>query len=634
MMGLTLDTNLSAYFLLILREVRSVAGRIPTEFIEEVREKTNIVDVVSQYVQLKKQGKNLFGLCPFHEEKTPSFSVAEDKQIFNCFSCHRGGNVFKFLMEIEDISFPEAVLKAADFSDIALPQQLSEQKFGDVEHSQAQQLRQVYESVQQLYSHVLLKTKVGEPALTYLQKRGLDESAIDEFGLGFAPNETNLVLNFLENRHVSRELLVRSGLFVQRQDGQLMDRFRGRVMFPILDQGGHVIAFSGRLLAKSETEPKYLNSPETELFQKREVLYHFSQAKQTIRQTATAYLFEGFMDVISAYRAGIKNGVASMGTSLTSQQLYLLSRVTRQLVICYDGDEPGQNAIADALELVKDRQFDVGVVMLPDGQDPDEYIKAHGNEAFQKQLNDHVLTPFAFQLQRVAGQYNFSLDSERLGYVQAALQLLVTVESTVEQDLYLRQIADQATIDLTALKSEFEKARRQYQRKQRAEKRQTRLAQPTNVQTSHAPSPVFSTVLNRTEISERRLLSLAMTDRTLTQQLIDDPNFAFSNAHIQELFLQWQDYLEQPVEHTVAGFTDYLTPELQKLLLEIEMAELPDQISDDEVQDYIQNIQRARINQRMQQAQQQVKLATAQGDTDAQTKWLIELLQLKRQLSQ
>ncbi|MFD1466194.1 DNA primase [Lapidilactobacillus mulanensis] len=606
-----------------------MAGRIPAEFIDEVREKTNIVDVVSQYVQLKKQGKNLFGLCPFHEEKTPSFSVAEDKQIFNCFSCHRGGNVFKFLMEIEDISFPEAVLKVADFSDIQLPQQLSEQKV-DVEHSQAQQLRQVYESVQQLYTHVLLKTKVGEPALDYLQKRDLDEAAINEFGLGFAPNETDLLLKFLQNRKVSRELLVRSGLFVQRQDGQLMDRFRNRVMFPILDQGGHVIAFSGRILVKSEKEPKYLNSPETEIFQKREVLYHFSQAKQTIRQTSTAYLFEGFMDVISAFRAGVQNGVASMGTSLTTQQLYLLSRITRKLIISYDGDEPGQNAIADALELVKNKPFEVGVVMLPDGQDPDEYIKAHGSEAFKKQLADHVLTPIAFQLQRLAAQYNFSIDSERLGYVQAALQQLVTIESTVEQDLYLRQIADQANVDLTALKTEFENASRQYQRKQRAEKRQTRLTQPTDP----TPPPVFNVVLNRTEISERRLLNLAITDERLCQQLLSDESFTFSNPHIQNLFLQWQEYLKTPGEHQVAGFTDHLEPEMQKLLLEIEMSDIPDQISDDEINDYIQNIQAARIDSRMQQAQQQIRQAAAQGDEDAQTKWLNELLQLKRQLSQ
>lgn len=607
----------------------TIAGRIPETFIEEVRQKTNIVDVVSQYVQLKKQGKNLFGLCPFHEEKTPSFSVTEDKQIFNCFSCHRGGNVFKFIMDIEDISFPEAVLKVADFSDISLPQDLATQK-ATADQSQAQQLRQLYQDVQVLYTHILLKTKIGEPALDYLQNRQLDEQAINEFGLGFAPDQSDLLLNFLKTRHVSRELMVRSGLFAQRQDGQLIDRFRNRVMFPIWDQSGRVIAFSGRLLTKSDNEPKYLNSPETEIFQKRDVLYHFAQAKREIRQTKTAYLFEGFMDVISAYRAGVTNGIASMGTSLTSDQLYLLSRAAQRLIICYDGDEPGQNAIADALKLVKDRPFEIGVVMLPDGQDPDEYIKAHGAEAFQQQLEGHVLTPVAFELQRLAGQYNFSVDNERLAYVQSALQTLVTIESTVEQDLYLRQVADQANVDLTALKTEFTNAVRQYQRKERAKKRQTRL---TTQQTSSAP-PILNVVLNRTEISERRLLNLAIGDPTLCQQLLDQADFAFNNPQLQTLFENWQQYLQTDGQHDVAGFADFLTPDQQPLLMEVEMMPLPDEISDAEINDYIHNIQTAHLDQRLKNAQQQVKRAAEQGDGDAEMKWLNELLQLKRQLSQ
>lgn len=607
----------------------TIAGRIPEAFIEEVRQKTNIVDVVSQYVKLKKQGKNLFGLCPFHEEKTPSFSVTEDKQIFNCFSCHRGGNVFKFIMDIEDISFPEAVLKVAAFSDIALPQDVaSQQEHSD--QSQAQQLRQLYQDVQTLYTHILLKTQVGEPALNYLQQRQLDETAINEFGLGFAPDQTDLLLNFLKTHNVSRELMVRSGLFAQTQDGQLIDRFRNRVMFPIWDQSGRVIAFSGRALVKSEHEPKYLNSPETEIFQKREVLYHFSQAKRHIRQTKTAYLFEGFMDVISAYRAGVPNGVASMGTSLTSEQLYLLSRSAKKLVICYDGDEPGQNAIADALKLVKERPFEAGVVMLPDGQDPDEFIKAHSAEDFQYQLENHVLTPIAFQLQRLASQFNFSIDSERLAYVNQALQELVTVESTVEQDLYLRQIADQANVDLTALKSEFTNATRQYQRKQRAEKRQTRL---TTQQTTAAP-PVVNVVLDRTEISERRLLNLAIANEILCQRLVNNEAFHFNNPQIQALFEAWQQYVASSSHHDVAGFADYLTPEQQPLLMAVEMLELPEQISDEEINDYILNIQNAHLDQNLKHAQQQVKRATEQGDADAQLKWLNELLQLKRQLSQ
>lgn len=315
---------------------------------------------------------------------------------------------------------------------------------------------------------------------------------------------------------------------------------------------------------------------------------------------------------------------------MTGVQTCTLPISAQRLIICYDGDEPGQNAIADALKLVKERPFEIGVVMLPDGQDPDEYIKAHGAEAFQQQLEGHVLTPVAFELQRLAGQYNFSVDNERLAYVQSALETLVTIESTVEQDLYLRQVADQANVDLTALKTEFTNAARQYQRKERAKKRQTRL---TTQQTSSAP-PILNVVLNRTEISERRLLNLAIGDPTLCQQLLDQADFAFNNPQLQTLFENWQQYLQTNGQHDVAGFADFLTPDQQPLLMEVEMMPLPDEISDAEINDYIHNIQTAHLDQRLKNAQQQVKRAAEQGDGDAEMKWLNELLQLKRQLSQ
>ncbi|WP_261805568.1 DNA primase [Lapidilactobacillus luobeiensis] len=606
-----------------------MATKIPESYIDMVRSKTNIVDLIGQTVQLHKAGKNLFGLCPFHEERTPSFSVNEEKQIFHCFSCHRGGNVFKFLMELEQISFPEAVIKVAEFSDLPLPENVVAAN-QQSQHSETRQLQKLYQDAQVLYSHILTKTQVGEDALNYLHQREMDDAAIAEFGLGYAPQQANVLLDFLTSRQVPRELLVRSGLFAQREDGTLIDRFRGRVMFPIQDQNGNVIAFSGRILVQKEHEPKYLNSPETKIFQKRDTLYHFAQARPIMRQAQTAILFEGFMDVITAFRAGVKNGVASMGTSLTSQQLYLLSRAAKKLIICYDGDEPGQHASAAALQLLRNSDFEVGVVSLPERKDPDEFVKKYGASAFQKQLQDHVQTPIQFTLAQLANKYNLNQDADRLAYVQAALQEIVKLPSVIEQDLYLKQVASQGNVDLAALHQEFEGITRQFHRQQRAQQRQNRdVTAPTAQQ---PPTPVLSTKLDGAAISERRLLYLAIRQDSLLARLSADEDFHFNNEQIQELFEAWRDYARSPGEHTLAAFVDLITPDLQSLLLEIEMMEVPEDVSDEEIGDYQRNVAQAQIRQALTAAQKNVQHATEVGDSEAEMIWLDQVLTLKRQL--
>lgn len=605
-----------------------MATRIPTAFIDEVREKTNIVDLISQTVQLHKSGKNLFGLCPFHEERTPSFSVNEEKQIFHCFSCHRGGNVFKFLMELEQLSFPEAVLKVAAFSGIKAPDSVSTHE-NSAQHSQTQALQALYQDAQQFYRHLLTKAELGETALTYLQNRHLDASVIDTFKLGFAPDQPDLLLNFFKNRQVERALLVRSGLFVQKDNGELMDRFRNRIMFPIQDANGRTIAFSGRALATKEHEPKYLNSPETKLFQKRETLYHYATAKLAIREQKRAILFEGFMDVIAAERAGVKNGIASMGTSLTSQQLYLLARLTNRLTICYDGDEPGQKATNEALSLLKHKDFEVTVVSLPDGKDPDEFVNEFGAKAFKQQLQQHLLTPIAFQLQRLQKQYNLTVDSDKLAFIHEALTAVVEVESTVEQELALKEVAALAQIDAAALQNEFINLQRQYTRKQRAHKRQQRLIQ----QEKQPPTPQITQHQDRGTISEQRLLRLALQSETVDERLVQDDDFRFNQEQIQQIFDAWQAYQQKTAQPSLAQFSDQLDASLQQLLTEIELqADDQEPISDDQINDYQQNIINARIEARIKAAQQKIKAAAEVGDDQAQADWLNKLFVLKRQL--
>ncbi|MBA1434592.1 DNA primase, partial [Bombilactobacillus bombi] len=290
-----------------------MAGKIPESFIEEVRQEANIVDVIEPYVQLKKSGRNLFGLCPFHEEKTPSFSVSEEKQIFHCFSCGRGGNVFKFLMEIENLTFPEAVLKVADFVGIE-PPATYQTSTDSAANSQASVLKQDYQAAQKLYQHILLKTAIGEPALQYLQKRQLSLETIKHFQIGYAPAQAQTLSSFFKGQHKDYAELNSSGLFSEDDSGNLYDRFRDRIMFPITDQSGNIIAFSGRTLEKRTSSEqvlaKYMNSPETKIFNKGQTLFNLAAAKKAIRDKGSVVLFEGFMDVISAYQADVTNGVA------------------------------------------------------------------------------------------------------------------------------------------------------------------------------------------------------------------------------------------------------------------------------------------------------------------------------------
>ena len=295
-----------------------MAMMIPDEVVNRVRQETNIVDVVSQYVQLKKSGKNLFGFCPFHDEKTPSFSVAEEKQIFHCFSCGRGGNVFTFLMEVDGLSFPEAVFKTAELSHVKLDERLTTSNFGEQKtDSKKEKLIKAHVETAELFHHVLLNTKVGEEALQYLLDRGLTRELIETFNIGFAPAERTMLYQYLTGKEYDKTLLSETGLFVERDSGELLDRFYNRIMFPIRNQQGKTIAFSGRIFKVESTEgkaaPKYSNSTETYLFNKRNVLFNYDLARANIRREKEVILFEGFMDVIASWDAGVKNGVASIG---------------------------------------------------------------------------------------------------------------------------------------------------------------------------------------------------------------------------------------------------------------------------------------------------------------------------------
>ena len=352
-------------------------------FADRVKQQADIVRVIGEYVRLKKSGQNFSGLCPFHQEKTPSFSVSPVKQMYYCFGCGKGGDVFQFVMELEKSPFPEAVRTVAEKCGIAIPKPRERSPEERRENQQRSALVEMHREAAAFFAKHLIQSPEGKAALGYLEDRGLDHESITRFGLGFAPSGGDTLFRTLKSKFAEKDLEV-SGLVGRDQSGRFYDRFRRRIMFPISNEAGKVIAFGGR--AMGDDMPKYLNSPETPIYSKSTVLYHLDRAKEALRHSDFAVLVEGYMDAIAVARAGIGNVVASCGTSLAESQIKLLSRFTQRIVVNYDPDTAGQAATERSLTLLLEKEFDVRVLALPGGADPDKFIKEKGVEAYAKLL--------------------------------------------------------------------------------------------------------------------------------------------------------------------------------------------------------------------------------------------------------
>ncbi|MGH9771185.1 MAG: DNA primase [Candidatus Acidiferrales bacterium] len=352
-------------------------------FAERVKQQADIVRVIGEYVRLRKTGQNFSGLCPFHQEKTPSFAVHPTRQIYHCFGCGAGGDVFKFVMELEKLTFPEAVRAVAEKCGISIPKPRDKSPEERQENQQRAALVEINREAAAFFARQLHQGAEGKVAAAYLEDRGLDREAMVRFGLGLAPSGGDALLRHLKSKYPEKLLDV-SGLFSRDQGGRPYDRFRRRIMFPIANESGKTIAFGGR--AMGDDMPKYMNSPETPIYSKSNVLYHLDRAKEALRQNDFGILVEGYMDAIAVARAGFTNVVASCGTSLAEPQSKLLSRFTRRVVVNYDPDTAGQAATERSLTLLLEKEFDVRVLALPGGADPDKFLKEQGAEAYKKLL--------------------------------------------------------------------------------------------------------------------------------------------------------------------------------------------------------------------------------------------------------
>ncbi|KRL23351.1 DNA primase [Lentilactobacillus kisonensis DSM 19906 = JCM 15041] len=596
--------------------------------IEQVRSQVNIVDVVSQYVQLKQSGKNLFGLCPFHEERTPSFSVSEDKQIFHCFSCGRGGNVFKFLMELQNISFPEAVKKVAELENVPLDKKylVNHEGAGNTAaDSKQKQLIDLHEQTVKLYNHILTNTKMGQPALDYLHKRGVTDDTIATYKLGYAPSQ-RLLKPFFDERKVDYQLLRKSGLFSEDQDGNLRDRFVDRVMYPIRNGGGQTVGFSGRILTANPDMPKYLNSPETETFNKRKILFNLDLARMNIRNKQPAILFEGFMDVITAYQAGIKSGIASMGTSLTEQQIYDIKRITHDVVVCYDGDTPGQKAIKRAIDEFgeHDTTIDLKVVTVPDGMDPDEFIRNKGADDFNK-LIDHAQAPIEFELTYLKKQYNLHSEVDQGNYIAEAIKLISHIDSSISRDLYLNRLADEFSVEKKLLQQQLMPLLKRTP------------AMPKSTDHYQRPNPPVQQQrakhLSKVQVAEMQLLNRMLHYHDVWLKVSNIPGFAFVDEQFQMLYLLAEGYFTKFSEYSVAAFSNLITENsLQSLLINIEMLELPDEPSDQEIDNCVNVLMyQAPVDSKLKKKRSELTQATKIGDVEKQKELMIEIIKLEQQ---
>jgi DNA primase len=587
-------------------EVFTLSERIAEETINEIRQRTDIVDIISEYVQLNKQGRNYLGLCPFHQEKSPSFSVSTDKQVYHCFGCGAGGNVFSFLMEIGGLSFQEATIKLADKVNIELGDSLTLSKSKSVPDD-IKQMIEAHQLLSKFYHHLLVNTKEGQNALEYLLARGFSKQSIEKFQIGYALNSWDFDYKFLMNKQFHPKLLEKAGLIIKReQDGSYFDRFRDRIMFPIVNRNNETIAFSGRILGSEQ--PKYLNSPETAIFNKSNVLYNYYLARPTIRKHQQAVLFEGFADVIAADRSGIENGVATMGTSLTKEHISILKKNVQSVTICYDSDSAGIEAAYKAGEMLQKANCQVKVAVMPKGMDPDDYVKNYGEEKFRNDVIGSSLTFMGFKMLYFRKGKNLQVEGDRLLYLEEVLKEISLLESAVEKDLYLRQLSDEFNLSLEALKEQERQNYKQTHPNARNERKEP-------VQKFLAPRYV-ERVKPAYQNAERFLIAhmLRSMDVTFKVQEMLEGNTLNIDEH-QAIITYLYGFYESDHIPDLNSFIHYVDDEnLRRIIVEIEMMQINDEISEQELVDYINQVLNYKKRLKIKEKEAELKEAGRQKD--------------------
>ncbi|WP_095392967.1 DNA primase [Peribacillus simplex] len=599
-------------------------GRIEDEKINQIREAVDIVDLIGEYVQLKKQGRNYFGLCPFHGENSPSFSVSTEKQIFHCFGCGAGGNIFTFLMDIEGYSFVESAKVLAEKGNVPLEVEINKDSKRSNMPAGAQQMVEAHDLLRKFYHHLLVNTKEGQDALEYLLKRGFTEETIEKFQIGYSLDSWDFVSKFLLKRGFPAEYMEQAGLIIFREkDESYFDRFRNRVMFPIMDHQGNTIAFSGR--AMGDDEPKYLNSPETPIFNKSKTLYNFHHARPHIRKKEQAVIFEGFADCISAVGAGVENAVATMGTALTDQHIQLLKRNTDQILICYDSDSAGLNAANRAVNMLQDHEFSVKVALMPDNLDPDDYIKEFGEKSFVSEVIGASLTYMAFKMHYLRRGKNVNNEGDRIQYIEEVLKEISRLPNAVERDHYLRQLSSEFSLSLDALEQ-------QQRQVFFTERKKGTLPQPAAqkkmaLQYEHKLKPAHHN-------AETKLIAHMLKSRDMTfkiQQLLGQTVFHVDEH--QAIITYLYAFYEDGHEPDTSFFLTYLPdPNLRRIVSEIEMMSVNEEVTDKELTDCINQVLKYEKLLKIKEKQVEEKDAVRRSDYVTAAQIAMDIIKLRKML--
>ncbi|MBE6986330.1 MAG: DNA primase [Ruminococcaceae bacterium] len=524
----------------------------PPSFIDELVARNPIEDVVGQHVNLRRSGANLFGLCPFHGEKTASFSVSPDKGIYYCFGCHKGGGVINFQMEVEGLSYPDAVRALAKRVGMEVPEDEQYQS-----RYRAQERLWALHKEAARFFHSQLYAPVGAHALQYALGRGMSKSILTTFGVGYAPDTWDALTKAMRAKGYTDDELKESGLVtVSQKNGNLFDRFRDRLMFPIIDVRGNVIAFGGRTLKNDKDTAKYLNSPESLIFNKRKNLFGLNLAKKS--KQGSLLLVEGNIDVVALHQYGFDNAVASLGTSLTEEQAALIARYADQVVLLYDGDAAGQNATQRAIPILEKAGLQVKVLQMRDAKDPDEFLKKFGADRF-KLLLEESSNRVEYQLNSIRRQFDLRQDDQRVKFLQQCADLISSLGSPVQQEVYGHRVAEEAKISYDTMKLEIEKAnkRRVYRQKKRQE--------AVDLAPAKALQPKSKTIRYdnmKSAMAEEGVLALILREPALLDRSKSLTQEAFSSPLLGRVYGQLLNRFQKGQEVSLAVLEDLSSEEM------------------------------------------------------------------------
>ena len=526
-------------------------------FLDELIAQNPIEDVVGQYVTLRRSGANMFGLCPFHGEKTASFSVAPDKGIYYCFGCHKGGGVINFQMEVEGMSYPDAVRALAKRVGMEVPEDEQYQS----RYRAQERLWALHKEAARFY-HAKLYAPEGAAALRYATERGMPKATLINFGIGYAPDTWSSLVDHLRKKGYTDEELKDSGMVtVSQKNGNLFDRFRDRLMFPIIDIRGNIIGFGGRIMNNQDPNAaKYLNSPETLIFNKRKNLFALNLAKKS--KLGYLILVEGYMDAIALHQYGFDCAVASLGTALTADGAALLSKYTEQVVLIYDGDAAGQNATQRAIPILEKAGLKVKVLQMQGAKDPDEFLKKYGADKF-KLLLEGSSNRIEYQLNAIRKKYDISLDDQKVQYVHDCALLIASLDSPIKREIYGKRVAEAASLSENAVAMEVEKARKNRIHREKKAQEKIDLAPAQAFQRRGASKVPYNNV--KSGVAEQGLIAMAIREPALLHLAAELKAQEFSVPLFGRVFTQLLDRYQHGLEISLAVLVDLNEDEMSHM---------------------------------------------------------------------